>query len=472
MISLKDLSRKKVGVLGFGHTGKATVDALIRANVQVFLHDDNTIKDVEYQKFSADLTDENFTKNLDLIVMSPGIHLFWPFPHKVVFYARKYGIELINDLDLFQKELLSRDKKSAKPQFPKIIAITGTNGKSTTTALIHHIIKSAVQNCCIGGNFGPAILSLPDNSSCYVLELSSYQLEHANILGFDTAILLNITPDHLTRHGGMNGYIAAKQKIFVNAKNSIIGIDDDYCKEIYAFLRSINQPKLVPISGKNIPDFGVGWDADVLVDNRCGDAKIVCPKHPKLDGNHNRQNIAAAYAACCSVDNADISSENFAQNLASFECLEHRQEFVANICGVPYVNDSKATNADAVEQALMRFDNIFWILGGRPKEGGIFSLKQYFSKIKHAFLIGEAAEDWYDFLLSYGVKSEITFNLENAVKRSYEELKRASPKSVEVVLLSPACASFDQFKSFEERGEKFKQLVRDLADKNENSYGI
>lgn len=446
MILLDNLKNKRIGVLGFGQTGKAIVDSLEASGAKIFLHDDNGINNAQYKKYCADLLNKEIIKPLDAIVISPGIHLFWPEPHKTVSLARKYGIELISDLDLFQKQQIEK----------KIIAITGTNGKSTTTALIEHIFKSAKKNSCIGGNFGPPILSLDSSCDFYVLELSSYQLEHANILGFDTSILLNITPDHLTRHGGMCGYISAKQKVFVKSRNSIIGIDDNHCAEIYNFLKEIGRSNIIPISGKCVPDFGIGWKNDYLVDNRLGKYEIICEKHQKLDGKHNRQNIAAAYAAC--VVNG-LSKSDFITHLQSFECLTHRQEFVKCINDVAYINDSKATNADSVEQALLRFNNIFWILGGRPKEGGIFSLQKYFSKIKYAFLIGEAAEDWNNLLTSHNVRTEITFTLENAVKRAYEEAKKEKP---EVVLLSPACASFDQFKSFEERGEKFKEFVRNL----------
>lgn len=445
MILLNNLKNKKIGVLGFGQTGKAIVDSLELSGAKIFLHDDSVVKNIQYRKYCADLLDREIVKSLDAIIMSPGIHLFWPKPHKTVSLARKCGIELISDLDLFQKQT---DKK--------IIAITGTNGKSTTTALIEHIFKSSGKNSCLGGNFGPSILSLDSNYDFYVLELSSYQLEHANILGFDTSILLNITPDHLTRHGGMCGYISAKQKIFMNAKNSIIGIDDNHCIEIFNFLKEIKQAHVIPISGKIIPDSGIGWKDDYLIDNRFGKYEIICEKHPRLDGNHNRQNIAASYAACTTNG---ISKNDFVMHIESFECLSHRQEFVACIDNIPYINDSKATNADSVEQALMRFDNIFWILGGRPKEGGIASLQKYFSKIKYAFLIGEAAKDWNNLLMLHNVKTEIVITLENAVKRAHKEAKKMKP---DVILLSPACASFDQFKSFEERGNKFKEFVRNL----------
>ena len=427
---------KNIGVVGFGKTGQATIRALENFGANVFLFDDKIVDSSYYQDR------ENFDwKKLDFLVVSPGIHLLWDI-HPTVQKARKFFIPIINDLDIFQSQING-----------KIIAITGTNGKSTTTALIHHILKKKYQTE-IGGNFGKPVLDLSKNSDFYVLELSSYQLESCNLLGFDTAILLNVTPDHLTRHGGMEGYISAKQKIFANPKKNstaIIGIDDDRCRHILDF---IHHPNIIKISGKEVPENGIGWHENQLIDNRGNQFKVIAQNVPKLDGNHNRQNIAAAYAAC--VANG-VESKIFAERLATFSGLEHRQEFVKSINGAQYINDSKATNADSVEQALKRFDNIIWILGGRPKEDGIESLSPYFSKIKFAFLIGEAAEKWHEFLNKNHVENEVVFDLENAVKKAY---KIAQEK--DVVLLSPACASFDQFKSFEERGDQFKKFVKEL----------
>lgn len=427
---------KNIGVVGFGKTGQAIVRALENLRANIFLFDDKIIENHYYRN------SKNFNwEKLDFLVVSPGIHIWWNM-HPIVQKARKFFIPIINDLDIFQSQVNR-----------KIIAITGTNGKSTTTALIHHIFKKKYQTE-IGGNFGNPVLDLPRNSDFYVLELSSYQLESCNILGFDTAILLNITPDHLTRHGGMEEYISAKQKIFANpSKNStaVVGIDDDYCRHILDF---VHYPNVIKISGKKVPKNGIGWHENKLIDNRENQFKVIAQNVPRLDGNHNRQNIAAAYAAC--VVNG-IDEKIFTEGLATFLGLEHRQELVKSINGVQYVNDSKATNADSVGQALKRFDNIIWILGGRPKEDGIESLSPYFSKIKFAFLIGEAAEKWHKILDENHVENEVVFNLENAVKKSY---KIAREK--DIVLLSPACASFDQFKNFEERGDQFKKFVEEL----------
>ena len=428
--------RKNFGVVGFGQTGRSIVNFLENLGANIFLFDDKIIDNSYYQN------SEFFNwEKLDFLVVSPGIHLWWNI-HPVVKQARKFMIPIINDLDLFQQQIGG-----------KIIAITGTNGKSTTTALIHHIFKIKYQ-AEIGGNFGKPVLDLPKNSDFYVLELSSYQLESCNLLGFSTAILLNITPDHLVRHGGMEGYVAAKQKIFANPQKdstAIIGIDNDYCRHILDFIR---YPEIIKISGKEVPENGIGWHKNQLVDNRENQFKIIGRNISELDGNHNRQNIAAAYAAC--VTNG-INSEIFLDGLSTFSGLEHRQEFVKSINGVRYVNDSKATNADSVEQALKRFENVIWILGGRPKEDGIKSLQPYFSKIKYAFLIGEAAKKWHKFLDEHHIANEVVFTLENAVRKSYEIAQEK-----DVVLLSPACASFDQFKSFEDRGDQFKKFVEEL----------
>ncbi len=428
--------KKNFGVVGFGKTGQSVVRFLENLGMNIFLFDDRIIDNPYYQN------SENFDwKTLDFLVVSPGIHLWWD-THPAVYYSRKFFIPIINDLDIFQPQILG-----------KIVAITGTNGKSTTTALINHIFKKKYKTE-IGGNFGRPLLDLPKNSDFYVLELSSYQLESCNLLGFDTSVLLNITPDHLTRHGGMEGYVATKQKIFANSKKNttaIIGIDDEYCRHILDF---VHYPKIIKISGREVPENGIGWYEDKLIDNRKNQFKIVAKNVTKLDGDHNRQNIAATYAACISNG---IDEKVFTEGLLTFSGLEHRQEFVKSINGTQYINDSKATNANSVEQALKRFRNIIWILGGRPKEDGIESLRPYFSKIKFALLIGESAEKWHKFLDKNNVKNEVVFTLEKAVKKSYEVAKEE-----DVVLLSPACASFDQFKSFEDRGEQFKKFVEEL----------
>jgi UDP-N-acetylmuramoylalanine--D-glutamate ligase len=468
MIHLDLFRNKNVAVIGFGKSGKAVVDCLEAVGANIYLYDDGGIVDERHRNMFHDLSDFDWP-NLQMMVVSPGISTLWPRRHPAIDLAHRYGVQVMNDIDLFQLHMgrQGSTRGDASPQ--KTICISGTNGKSTTTALVGHVFAAANFKSCIGGNFGIAALSLADDQDFYVLELSSYNLDSANILGFDTAVLLNITPDHLARHGGMCGYVAAKQKIFANfhaASQAIIGIDDPHCREICEFLISLKHPAVVPISGVEIPENGVGWCDGMLVDNRHiiqdvngGCSRIICGKYDLLDGIHNRQNIAAAYAAC--VGNG-VDAEQFVAALHSFQGLQHRQELVATIGGVRYVNDSKATNARSVEQALMRFDNIFWILGGRPKEDGIESLAKYFHKVKMAFLLGEAAVDWSNYLEYCGVQTEISGTLDVAVRRAHAS---AQQEEAAVVLLSPACASFDQFKNFEERGNLFSKIVREICAK-------
>lgn len=457
MILIKNFSGKRVAVIGFGKTGKSSTNSLIASGFEVIVYDDLGIDIPQYHKLFIELADEkvfrtHVEKGLYFIIISPGISIFWPKPHPVVTLAKKYNIPILNEIDLFQQNI---DKGSC------IIAITGTNGKSTTSALINHILNKSGRNSTIGGNFGKAALSLHPSKDFYVLELSSYQLESCNMLGFDCSVILNITPDHLKRHGGIHGYIEAKQKIFANfndTSTAVIGMDDPYTVEIYNFLKNIKHPNIIPISGNFVPDFGIGWAKDSLIDNRFGMNMVICSIPISLQGSHNKQNIAAAYSICLSKG---VTNQEFCRALLSFRGLKHRQETVAEINGVKYINDSKATNIHSTQQALIRYDNIIWILGGRSKGESIESIKKYFTKIKAAFLIGEIADEWCYVLQKYGVNAEVSENM-----RSAFILSKKLATNGDVVLLSPACSSFDQFKNFEERGNYFKEMVMKYKEKS------
>lgn len=433
----KELRNKKIGVLGLGKTGEVIVDFLLANGACVVAYDDNVesvskCKLVPFKEW-----------DVDFIVLSPGIHLLWERPHECVTWARSNFIPLITDIDLF-----CLNNKNP------IIAVTGTNGKSTTAWVINEILNLAKMDSQIGGNFGIPVLGL-GKSSKYVFELSSYQLEGSFVLGFDVSILLNITPDHLDRHGGLFGYAAAKQKIFANFKKNslaVVSVDDALCLDIYNFLKSIGHPNTLKISGNFVPDMGIGWNGDVLVDARS--AESVRIQNLELQGNHNKQNLAAAYAAC---NKFGISLKQFSDFINRLHALAHRQEIVLEKNGVIYVNDSKATNIDSTEQALKRFSNVYLILGGRPKEDALERLSPYFSKIKHVFLIGEVAVKWKLILDALGVDATISYTLDMAVLSAFK-----NAISGDVILLSPACASFDQFKSFEERGNAFRALVKNL----------
>ena len=442
MITLPFMKGKKVVVLGLGKTGRSVVDALTKSGCNVIAFDDKT---VPYNGEELG--------NIDALVVSPGVPFFWPKIHPLVRAAKDKLIPVISDLDLFSAV-------NTKP----IIGITGTNGKSTVTALTGHILKENGYNVEVGGNFGNPILSLNENADVFVLELSSYQLELSVNPKINVAVSLNITPDHLHRHGGMAGYITAKQKIFSRSNFDVIGVDDEHSKIISEFLEEVGH-KVLRISGNRLDDGIIGWGGDKLYDFSNSEKGFICSTTEYLEGNHNKQNIAATYAALKSFG---LTKEQFLKGLNSFKGLEHRQEIVCKeIAPALVINDSKATNADAVEQAFLRFSdkNIIWIAGGLPKEGGISSLQKYFGSIKKAFLIGQAENEFYDLLVKNDVESEKCTELKIAVQKALSEAAN-SPNAV--VLFSPACASFDQFKSFEERGRIFKEYVREFLENGVN----
>ncbi|MDR1361972.1 MAG: UDP-N-acetylmuramoyl-L-alanine--D-glutamate ligase [Holosporaceae bacterium] len=464
MILLDFCKNKRVGVIGLGKTGKAVVDVLLKSGALVGVYDDVGIDDFKYKGLDltllyspeGNLFSDDW-KKLDVMVVSPGISMLWPRAHPAVQFAHKHNILVTNDVDLFQRQVSGRTT----------ICVSGTNGKSTTTALIGHVFASAERKSVLGGNFGLPVLLTPADRDFYIFELSSYQLESCRRLGFDTAILLNITPDHIVRHGGMHGYVEAKQKIFANFREksqAIIGVDDDYGPVIEALLVRLGHPNIIPISGARVPDAGIGWQENNLIDNRYGSYDFVCKSVETLDGDHNRQNIAASYAAC--VVNG-IEKQEFCDAVVSFDGLPHRQELIATINGVKYINDSKATNVQSTKQALRRFSNLILILGGRPKDDGVEKLADYFSKIKYAFLIGEAADDWYKIMRARRVKCEISNSLDIAVNNAY---KMSKLLDADIVLLSPACASFDQFKDFEDRGNEFRRCVKRIERKTYSSH--
>jgi UDP-N-acetylmuramoylalanine--D-glutamate ligase len=390
-----------------------------------------------------------------VLVMSPGIPHTHPTPHPAAAAARQAKVPLVGDI-----ELLVRSAPGAR-----YVAVTGTNGKSTTTALIGHILKTSGREVAVGGNLGAPVLSFaplgPDG--IYVLEMSSYQLELTQSLACEVAVLLNVTPDHLERHGGMAGYVAAKERIFANQKPSqaaVVGMDDEICRGIAGKLRSARRQTVVPISAEHVVDGGVYVADDVMTDDTgARPARVMDMRRAaRLPGRHNWQNAAAAFAAARRVG---IPADAVAAGIESFPGLAHRQEPIATIDGIGYVNDSKATNADATARALACYDAIYWIAGGVAKAGGIEPLRPHFPRIRHAFLIGEAAED-FARTLGEAVAHTRSGDLATAIAQA-RALARKEHIERAVVLLSPACASFDQFANFEARGEAFRALVAGLA---------
>ncbi len=448
MIPVPFLSGKRVAVMGLGKSGLATARALQDSGAGVMAWDDNEAArrlGAEAALPIANLMAVNLAK-ADLLVWSPGIPHTHPQPHPVAEKARAANIPVVCDV-----ELLAR----AKPDH-RFLAVTGTNGKSTTTTLLTHVLNASGNLAAAGGNLGTAALDMPDlpGGGRYVLELSSYQLELVGSLQLGVGILLNISPDHLARHGGMAGYVAAKRRLFdfmLPGGAAVVGVDDGASKSMAAELSRLGV-RVVPISVKQALSDGVSAPDGVLLDN----GKPVCDlkDFPRLPGRHNWQNACAVYAAARAEG---VAAKAIIAALATYLGLAHRQELVAEADGIRWINDSKATNADAADKALVCYDHIYWIAGGQAKEGGIASLEKHFSRIEHAFLIGEASES-FAATLEGKVRYTSCVTLEKAVAAA-RNLAVSDSIDGAVVLLSPACASWDQFTSFEHRGDTFRDLV-------------
>lgn len=441
MILVPSLTGKTVAVMGLGKSGTATARALGASGAKVWAWDDSEPARAAALRTGLMLVDlhaADLTK-ADLVVWSPGIPHTFPKPNPVAEKARAAGRPPVCDV-----ELLAR----AKPD-NRFLGITGTNGKSTTTTLLAHVLKHAGREVAAGGNLGTAALDMPDLGADgrYVLELSSYQLELVESLKLSAGALLNITPDHLGRHGGMDGYVAAKRRMFDHVTGTaVIGIDDEHSAAIAVELEARGM-RVLTVSAEHY-DVNVGAPDGVL---RIDGAELCDLKSiARLPGRHNWQN-ACAVTALALADG--IAPETIAAALATYPGLAHRQELAAVVDGISYVNDSKATNADAAGKALVCYDSILWIIGGQAKEGGIDSLAPHFGRIRHAFLIGEAAESFAATL-----DGRVAFTQCGTLDKAVAEA-RAMARAGDVVLLSPACASWDQFKSFEHRGDVFRSLV-------------
>ena len=456
MVPTPQYAGERVVVMGLGKSGLSAAASLRAGGAKVEVWDDKaaSLSDATSMGFAAfDGTSMNL-KDVRAIIWSPGIPHGFPKAHALSVKARTEHVPLVCDVDLLLR---------AQPD-ASVVAITGTNGKSTTTALTAHLFQNAGQKVAVGGNLGIPALDLEPlgRGGTYVLELSSYQLELVPNLACETAVLLNITPDHLDRHGGMDGYIAAKRRIFANQRpprTAIIGIDDEPSAILYEALRGDGLHRVVPISVKRAVAGGVYVIDGVLVD-AMGDKPtpiLDLRMLARLPGAHNWQNAAAATAAALSQG---IPVNVIVLGLKTFPGLKHRQELVSSLKNVSFVNDSKATNADAAEKALLCYQNIYWIAGGQAKEGGIAPLAPLFPRIRHAFLIGEAAQEFAG-VLDGKVPFVLCGDMQTAIKKAGElALAEALPDAT--VLLSPACASFDMFKNFEERGDIFRATVLEL----------
>jgi len=464
MIPVKGYSGMRVGVLGLGRSGLATAAALQAGGATPVCWDDNAASRAlaEVEGFEVeDLTRGREAENIDLLITSPGIPHLYPEAHKAITLAYENRVPVDNDIGLFFQSFADSEWEGFD-RYPKVVCITGSNGKSTTSALLHHILQHIKRPSQLGGNIGKAVLSLDPaiDGEVAVVELSSYQTELARTLQPDVAIFLNLSPDHLDRHGGIGGYFAAKKRLFTQGgpERSIIGVDEREGRFLANVMREGAGDNVIEISTERQLK-GKGWSVfarkGFLVEWRKGRqvAAFDMREMEGLPGVHNQQNACAVYAACRHLG---LAPKVIEAAMAGYGGLRHRCQLVANKAGIRYVNNSKATNADAAGKALLAFENILWIAGGQAKDGGISMLAPMFDRVKKAYLIGEAAEVFSSQL--GGVPHEISGTLEAAVAAA-----RADAKDGDVILLAPACASFDQFDSFEHRGEVFEALIEKVV---------
>jgi UDP-N-acetylmuramoylalanine--D-glutamate ligase len=457
MFPARTFEGKRVAVFGLARSGTACVEALLLGGTEVHAWDDSSLA-VEKAKGQGlpigNLHSLDFT-GLDALVLSPGVPLTHPEPHWTVLKARHAGIEIIGDTEVFARE--------AAAVGAKIIGITGTNGKSTTTALTGHVLQTAGLDTEVGGNIGKAVFLLgqPAKDRIYVLELSSFQIDLMPGLRPQVGILTNLSPDHLDRHGTMENYAAVKARMFakqVKGDTALCGIDDGWSAEIADGARktgaSVRKVSVLEGLGDGISAFD-----GILRDRRAGraSAEIDLRAMPALRGKHNWQNACMAYGAAQALG---VATDTIAEAMRSFPGLAHRMQQVALAGDIAFVNDSKATNADAAEKALLSYRNIYWIAGGIAKAGGIEPLRPLFSNIARSYLIGQSAEQFAGTLKG-AMPVEISGTLERAVASARRDAE-ADAREGAVVLLSPASASFDQYPNFEVRGDAFVRAVAAL----------
>ncbi|NUY39362.1 UDP-N-acetylmuramoyl-L-alanine--D-glutamate ligase [Wolbachia endosymbiont of Litomosoides brasiliensis] len=489
-MQLSKYKNQSVAVFGLGKTGLSVINTLIKSGAKVYAWDDSEEQLANAKTMYKECNFIHPRKydwcEIKALILSPGVPISYPKPHWIVKLARNFDCKIKSDIELFLE---------AKAANQKVIGVTGTNGKSTTTSLIGHILKSAGKKVAIGGNLGIPILDLKKDAEIYVVEFSSFQLELINMpavipvhdhtffsgsqccttwmieevsgvtkrvngvkrrivgMKIDISVLLNITPDHIDRHGSMENYIAVKSKLISGSEVAVIGCDNEITADIF------NR-----FTGNKIPISGIHF----LLDNKKG-ARIqkislklkdynLSASEAKMNLTFNAENIAATYAVC---ELLKIDSSTIIDGIKSFSWLKHRNELLGKIENVLFVNDSKATNAESSKKAILSYKNIYWIVGGKSKEGGIESLSKHFTRIRKAFLIGESTEVFAS-TMENKVDYVRCYNLENAFRLAFEEAIKSKEKIT--ILLSPACASFDQWRNFEERGKAFCRMFENLRD--------
>ena len=458
MIPVRGYTGCKVAVLGLGRSGLTAARALRAGGAEPIVWDDN-----EKSRIAADAEDfvildlnkNSSWQDIVCLIVSPGIPHLYPAPHPIVLKAWQNGVVVDNDIGLFFRSFATQEWDNFDVM-PKVICVTGSNGKSTTTALIAHLLEGSNRKVVVAGNIGRGVLDIPpaQDGTIVVLELSSYQIDLARALAPDIAVFINLSPDHLDRHNGMGGYFYAKRRLFIdgNPDRAIIGVDEIEGQ----FLE--NQLRQDAKSGDPVISVSVnrklqnnGWSVfsrkGFLAEWRKGRqvASIDLRSRSGLPGEHNHQNACCAYAVCRSIG---LAPKLIEEKLNSYVGLTHRCQTVGTFNGVMYVNDSKATNVDAAKKALLAFKSILWIVGGESKEGGVLPLKPYFNRIKKAYVIGTDVSDLIKDL------SSIDFVIAGSISEAVRLASLDAEKN-DVVLLAPACASFDQYENFEKRGDDF-----------------
>ncbi len=457
MIPVTSFKGKNVAVFGLGGSGQVAARALVAGGALVAAWDDSAVareaavsagvavddlRSADWQSFAA-------------LVLAPGVPLTHPKPAWPVVSARAAGIEIIGDIELF-----CRERRRNVPNAP-FVAITGTNGKSTTTALIAHLLASTGREVEMGGNIGRAVLSLepPRTGRFHVVECSSFQIDLAPSIDPSVGVLLNVSPDHLDRHGTLAAYARIKERLVAQSGIAVIAVDDEWTQSIADRIQRAGTPVVRVSARRPLADGVYAEGSEIFVAESGASTRLATLSGiATLRGSHNAQNAVAAVAVCRALG---ISDAEIAKGLSTFAGLAHRMEEVGRRGRVVFVNDSKATNADAAAKALAVFPRVYWIAGGRPKAGGIRSLAPYFPRVIKAYLVGEATDE-FAATLGNSVQYMKCGTLQNAVAAAAADAADDRGALDPVVLLSPACASFDQFQNFEKRGDAFRTYVRQL----------
>jgi len=451
MAGFTPFAGQRIAVMGLGRAGLPAALRLSEWGAAVTAWDDGETRRADAAAAGLDVRDlAAGAFDWDCLLLSPGIPHTLPKPHPVAAAAIAAGRPVLCDVEFLAQALAAKGSRA------RLVGVTGTNGKSTTTALIAHIVAQAGMPVRAGGNLGPPALGfdLLGDDGVYVIEMSSYMLERIATLRFNVAVMLNLSPDHLDRHGDMAGYAAAKAEIFARQQATdvaVLGMDDARTRAMAARVTA----RIVSVSAE-APQPGGVWAEGALLRDEAGVIADLS-QALALPGQHNAQNAAAAAAACFALG---IARETVARGLLSYPGLPHRQERVGVHHGVVFINDSKATNADSAAKALASYDRVVWIAGGTAKEGGIESLVPLLPRVARAFLIGRDAPVLAATLAAHGVAHDSVGTLEAAVPAA---AAAAEAGDATIVLLSPACASWDQFSGFDARGDRFRDLVRALG---------